>query len=467
MASTSSVGSGIDFGTLTDSIVAARSRPISLLQAKSSSLSRRSDALKQLNAKLAIVTDAAQGLTDQTLGTGRAASSSNTATATVTTTSTAGTGSFSLTVTRLASSLTQASRIYASADTAILAGGATTATFELRKGGASSGTAITIDSTNNTLEGLRDAINESDAGLTATIVDTDGTGTKNKLVLNSAATGTAGRVELVETTATGTGADIALASTNPSGATVDFSALDAAFSLNGLALSRSSNTVEDVVTGVTLKLTGTGSSTVSVTGDTNDIESKVRTFVNAYNDAQAFINGQYTKDASGGLSGVLVGDQTLLSAQRQLREVIGRKSTNNGGALDNLTQIGIGRDENGKLKLDNAALSEKLRNSLSDVRALLAGKAETQTGIGNQIYDTLNKLSDSTTGLVQAAVTGYQASIKSISKSVSSQLERISNLKSSLTRQFAAVDAAINQLNGQNSTLTNILDAFNNSSKNK
>jgi flagellar hook-associated protein 2 len=450
----SGLGSGIDFSKLVDAVVAERTRPITQLQNRSDILSKRSDALRQLNGKLVALTQAAKALSDSELGNGREAINSDLNVLTASASAAAATGTFKLGITRLAASLTQASRVYSSASDVVLAGGATTATFELRKGGAATGTAITIDSGNNTLAGLRDAINNAKAGLTATIVDTDGSGKNYKLVLSSNDTGAAGRVELIETTATGTQADLGLSSLNDSSG---FSDLDAAFTLNGLPLTRPTNTVSDAVTGVTFNLKNTGTASVTVSSATSDVTAKIKSFVTAYNDVQDFISSQYAKD--GGQAGVLAGEATLRSVQQSLRDAVAATATNNGGALTNLTQLGISRDRDGKLTLDETALKKVLTDSFSEVKALLAGKAASDTGLAESIYDSYNKLSDSVSGVVQNAIKGYQDSITRIGKSVTEQLARLSALRDSLNRQYAAVDAAINQLNNQNSSLTSILTA--------
>ncbi len=174
------LGSNIDFNLIRDSIVAAKMGPVLQLQQRGAVLTSRSDALKQLNGLLATLTNAAEGLTDRTLGSDRSASSSDASIVTATATTAASVGSFSLTVGRLATSLTQASTSLPSVSSPVLAGGAISATFELRMGGASSGTPITIDSTNNSLTGLRDAINNAHTGVTASIVDLAGDGTQNQ-----------------------------------------------------------------------------------------------------------------------------------------------------------------------------------------------------------------------------------------------------------------------------------------------
>lgn len=457
------LGSGIDFSALTESILAERSRPMTKLQAKSADLTKRSDALKQLNNKLAVLTSAAKDLSDQTIGTGRISTSSNVSTLLVSNTDTAATGSAKVNVSRLATSLTQASRVYTSSTAAILAGGATSATFELRLGGASSGTQITINSQNNTLEGLRDEINKAKAGVTAAIVDIDGKGNQFKLVLSSEATGSSGRVELVETSATGTAADVNLTSQNVAGG--DFTQLDAALTINGLSISRSSNNISDALTGMTLNLKGTGEAVVSVTNNTSAVTDKLSAFIDAYNDIQNFIAAQYKPDSSGRPTGLLAGDPTLRAVQQQLRESLGSSSTDNGGSLSNLTQLGIGRDADGKLTLDTTTLNDKLASAATDVRALLAGKVSGKTGLANSFYNSFSKLSDNVSGTVQTAINGYQTSIKNLDKSVTDQLARISSLRTTLSRQFAAADAAISQLNGQGSSLTSVIDSLKPKSK--
>lgn len=453
----SGVGSGFDFGKLIDAAVGERMRPVAKLQSKSTELTKRADALRQLNGKLAALTAAAKALTDQSIGSGRISSSSNSQVLTTSNTDAAATGTISLNLTRLAASLTQASRVYSSTADAVLAGSATEATFELRKGGAGTGTAIKIDAGNNTLTGLRDAINNANAGVTAAIVDVNGKGTQFKLVLASNETGSAGRVELVETSATGTGADINLTSQNVTGG--DFTQLDAALTVNGLAITRSSNTISDAVTGLTLNLKSTGTATVAVTANTEDVMAKVQDFIDAYNAVQDFVTAQYKTDGGGKPTGVLAGDPTLRAVQQQLREAVGGSSTDNGGSLTNLTQIGIGRDDTGKLTLNSATFTDKLKNSFTEVKVLLAGKTG-QKGLANAIYDSYNRLSDNISGTVQTAINGYQNSVKSLDKTIADQLARIESLRSSLSRQFALADAAINQLNGQGTSLKNIIDSL-------
>ena len=460
MASTisfSGVGSGIDFNSIRDAIINQRSRPITQLQSKVSGYNLRVDALKQFNGLLATLTTATQNLTSRDVGTGRTPTVSDATVGTATGTSSANLGSFNLGVTRLATNLAESSRSFSSANDPVLAGGAPSATFELRKGGAATGVEITIDATNNTLAGMRDAINAKNAGLAASIVDLTGDGTQQQLVLSSTTTGASGRVELVETSATGTATNLNLRALNPPDG--DFAKLDAKFSINGLDLTRSTNDVSDAVVGLTITLKKAGSTAIEVR-QSSEIEEKLTAYTAAYNGVQDFISEQYKKDPLNRPTGILAGDPALRNVQRQLTTLTGLRSMDNGGALDSLAQIGINSDKDGRLELNKTTLSERLQANTGDVRALLFGKTAAETGVFQTSYAISNGLSDSVTGSVQTAINGYQSSVKTLNNTILSRTEILNNMRDSLSRRFAAADAAIGQLNGQGSSLAGIIKSL-------
>lgn len=462
IASFSGIGSGIDFGLITDSIIAQKRVPVFQLESKKQLYSQRTAALQSLNAKLLALKEASSALTSQTLGEGRFTGSDNVNVLSASGTDTAAVGSTVVNVTRLATNYAEASKTYAATTAAVLAGAATSATFELRKGGAATGTAITIDSTNNTLSGMRDAINAANAGVTASLVDTSGNN-QFKLVLSSTVTGAANRVQLVETTSTGTGADMAVQSINPPSPAPVYSTLDAQLSINGLPITRATNTISDAVPELTLTLKGTGISNVTVAPNASPLGDAVQAFVQAYNAVQADIDAQYTRDAKGKPTGVLVGDATLREVQRQMRDSLQTVSTSNGGPFTRLTEIGVVRDSTGKLKLDRVAFDKKVKDSptgLDDVRALFAGMSTGQTGFAQRFVQTYTNLSDSVRGTVQTAIKGYESSGANIDKQIIQMNERIELLRASLTKQFAIADAAIGQLNGQGTALTNVLKSL-------
>ena len=459
----SGVGSGIDFSVIRDAILNQKTRPVTRLQTKVSEYNGRVDALTQLNAGLASLTTAAEALTNRDLGSGRSAATGDATIITASATTTANLGNFDINISRLATTLAQASRSFASTTTPVLVGSATTGTFELRKGGSVTGVSFTIDSTNNTLAGLRDTINAKNAGVTANIVDVNGDGTGQQLVLSSKDSGATGRVELVETSSTGTLTDLNIRSLNPSDG--DFTKLDAALTVNGLSITRSTNTVSDAVSGVTLNLKKIGSTTIGVTQST-EIENKLRGFILAYNAIQDYSTAQYKKDTSNRPTGILAGDSTLRNVQQQLRDATRTISSDNGGAFTSLAELGITKDANGNLTLDSAAFNEKLKSNPDDVKALLYGKTSTQEGLFQKIHTVTKGLSDSITGSVQNAITGYQSSIKNLNARISDRLAALTHLKDTLTKQFSVADAAIGQINGQGTSLTGIINSLNKTSTN-
>lgn len=457
----SSVGSGIDFNVIREAILTQRTRPVQLLQNKASEYTTRIDSLKQLNTALATLTSAAEGLTSRDLGTGRSVSTGDANVITASASSAANLGSFDISISRLATNLTQASRSFTSTTAPILANSATTATFELRKGGASTGESFTVDSNNNTLEGLRDAISNKNAGITASIVDVKGDGTGNQIVLSSKDTGVTGRVELVETTSTGTLTDLNVRSLNPPDN--DFTKLDASLTLNGLSISRSTNSFSDAVTGVTFNLKKAGSTSIGVTQST-EIENKLRTFIGAYNGIQEIVASQYKKDTKDRPTGILAGDSTLRNVQRELRDAVSVESNNNGGTFTSLTQIGITRDNDGKLSIDSDVFNENLKTNPDDIKALLFGKTADDKGIFQKIHTISNGLSDSVTGSVQTSIKGYESSLKNLNNNISQRLEALNRLRTSLTKQFSVADSVIGQLNGQGTALTSVIKSLQSSS---
>jgi len=88
------------------------------------------------------------------------------------------------------------------------------------------------------------------------------------------------------------------------------------------------------------------------------------------------------------------------------------------------------------------------------------GRTAGQTGIFQSAYTVSNSMSDNITGSVQTAINGFQSSIKSLNDSVANRMEALNRLRDSLSRQFAAADAAIGQLNGQGTALTNLLKSL-------
>ncbi|HEX9453433.1 MAG TPA: flagellar filament capping protein FliD, partial [Candidatus Binatia bacterium] len=232
---------GLDTKALIAGLVAAESRPIDNLQGQKTLLQLRGGVYTALAGALGGLKSAAQGLSLGNDFNKRAASSSDATLLTVSADTTAQIGNSTVTVDQLARSQSVQSVTFASQTESIGTG-----TLTLQTGSAT--TTINIDATNNTLAGLRTAINSSGAKVNASIINIGSSATPDfRLVVQSKDTGIANAVT-VSGTLTGGNDPFA------GGGQVVQAAADSVFAVNGLKLTRSGNTVSDVLPGVTLKL---------------------------------------------------------------------------------------------------------------------------------------------------------------------------------------------------------------------
>jgi flagellar hook-associated protein 2 len=396
-AATSSAGittPSIDVAGIVSSLMQVEQQPITTLNNQISSYNAKISAIGSVQSALATFQTAAQGLNNLTFNS-FSATSSNTAAVAATASSIAKPGNYSLTIGQLAQAQNLVVAGQASATTAIGSGAATTLTFDFGtiSGGtlangtytganfASNGAAtksVTIDSSNNTLSGIRDAINAANVGVTASIIN-DGSASPYRLVLTSNATGV---VNSMKISVSGDTTLSTLLSEDPAG-TQNLSQTSAAqnanFTVNGIAVSKASNNVGDVVSGVTLNLTGTSASlvTLSVAPNTSAVSTAINGFVTAYNTAVKAIQNQTSYDPTTKTAGTLQGDVSLSIIQSQMAAMLTTTAGSDPNGLTNLTQIGIGFQKDGTLAVDSTKLNAALSSNYQGVANLFiaAGSA--------------------------------------------------------------------------------------------
>lgn len=283
----------------------------------------------------------------------------------ITPTSTATSGSFTLEVTSLAQEAKIASAGFQSITSAIPTG-----IFELKVGDQT--TFINIDATNNSLDGLRLAINNSGAEVTATFLDDGSSDTPLRLVISGNNTGAANTVDArIFSVGLGSGETDVMTFTDTQ------TPKDAILKLDGIDISKASNTVSDIVPGTILQLNGTGTGIINLTTDLGDITSKVTDFVNSYNDLIEYIQGQLTFDPDTLETGDLFGNFAVQNLQNTLRGVATGQVTGVTGQFQFLSQIGITTQSDGKLVLDTNKLSDSLTSDTVNVSQLFATRATT------------------------------------------------------------------------------------------
>ena len=386
---TSSVGSSIvslassfDANALVTQLMAAEQRPLTLLARQRSAATGEISAWGKLKSALSSLQSTASSLNTAASFNPFSASVSNASVATASASAGAAAGTASLEVLGLAQRHTLYSSTFASSSNAV-GTGSLTIQFGTYSGGtftangARASMTVAIGAGQNSLAGVRDAINAAGGGVTASVVnDTSGA----RLVLTSANSGAADSLRVTVSDDDGISTDasgLSQLAYDPAAAvgagrnlTQSAAAQDASFKLNGLTLASASNTVSGVLDGVTLNLTGTnvGSpTTVTVARDASATVASVQKFVSAYNDAAKTLKDLTAYDTSGKANGALQGEYAATGALSQLRSLLAGSVSALAGTYGSLSSIGVTFQRDGTLSLDQAKLATALSASDSGV----------------------------------------------------------------------------------------------------
>lgn len=489
MASISSLGSasGLDLQGLLDKLSTAENAPLKMITDQQTAYQAKLSAYGTLQSVLAAFQASADKLANATTFAAVKATSSNTDVIGVATGANAVAGNYAVNVTSLAQAQSLVSAGQAS-QTAAVATGALPATLTFDFGKvtgfdsatgkygapgftptAGSTKTVTIDSSNNSLQGMRDAINKANIGVTASIVN-DGSGTPYRLVVTSNSTGEANSMKISSSDAGLQGAiGFDPAAMDPNTATTGngvretVRGTNANLTVNGIAITSANNTVTDAAQGVTLTLNKLGSSTVNVTRDMDSIKAAVTGFATAYNNLQTTASKLTAFDAKQGTSSALTGDGVLRNIQMRLRGVLNTAQAGAGTTLNTLSQVGVAFQKDGTITVDDAKLTRALNDNLGAVTQLFGGDGKTG-GYGRQISDTIKSFS-TTDGALKNAQDGLNKTLADLTKSYNAQQDRINTTIERYRTQFTKLDLAVAKLNQTSSYLTQQFNALNNSSK--
>lgn len=273
-------------------------------------------------------------------------------------------GKYNLEVTQLAKANMLASRAYADTTSAI---GTGTLTIQVGTGASK---AVTIDSTNNTLSGIRDVINKANTDVNASIVN-DGTG--NKLLLTAKKMGSASTVKV-----TTPDAGLSEFIYDPSG-TKNMAEIQAAQSatmkMGTLTITKDSNTVTDVIPGVTLNLLKAqpgASVSLTVSNDASAVKANVNKFVTEYNNLIKTFKNLAGFDASSKKGGVLAGDSGIRQIDSEIKRIISNPIPGLSSGFNSLSQLGIATQRDGTLSVDGSKLDAAISSNFNDIVKLFA-----------------------------------------------------------------------------------------------
>jgi flagellar hook-associated protein 2 len=444
------LGSNLDVSGIVSKLMALESQPLTQLDAREGTLQANISTFGQIKSTISSVQAAVSALKTSVLTPTYRTAASDPSVVSARTSDGVASSSHDISI----SAIAQAQRIVSTGQTSRTAaiGTGTATTLTITFGTISGGTlgsntglysgaaftanpdtqsvTINIDGTNNTLQGIRDAINAASAGVTASIVS-DGSATPNRLVIQSNATGLMNSIKLE---VTGDATLQTLLAYDPAGLQ-NLSQLQAAqsaqLSVDGVPITSASNSVSGVIDSLAFDLKAAGSATVSVNRDTTPIATALTQLVKAYNDASSAIAEATKKGAN------LQGDTGTISMLARLRAELGGLRVGF-GSYSSLSQLGVSFERDGSLTFDSSKLQSALNDHFADATAMIGGCA---TALANATDGMLGP-----NGILQSRTDGISRSIKDIDGRRAALSQRLDQIQARYLAQFNALDTMISSL---------------------
>jgi flagellar hook-associated protein 2 len=466
MATITSIGagSGLDLATILEGLQKAEDLRLEPIKQRIESFNAKFSAYGQLqNAVSSLQSSAFSLRTTGAFGSVKGVSS-NSDVVDLTASVGAVPSSYTITVEQLAS----AQRLQAA--------GQTSRTDQLGSAGALTFTVagqanpITVNLTGTSLNDIALAINsKAELGVSASIIN-DGAGNYH-LMLTAKTSGENAAITSIDAGATGLGflafdANTATAGDAPTANSMGLqqAAANALFTVNGVQVTGASNTVTNVIDGVTLTLKGVTTVTdqnnvvsntpitLDITRDNEAAANAVKEFVNAYNALQDTVRELTDFDVDKQTQMPLTGDSTTRSAQRAMANAL-QVFMGGNGAFQSLADVGIALDANtGKINLDSSKLDQALASNPTGVANLFSGQnglVERVTGAANGILG-----GGGITGSLESAQDGIQSSVRSLERQQANMEDRIAATMETYRQQFVALDSMVAQMNSMSSYLS-------------
>jgi flagellar hook-associated protein 2 len=380
------VGSNLDVNGIITKLMTAESQPLIGLATKEASYQTKLSAYGSLNGALSSFQSAAQAISSADKFVVQRASVGDALVFSAFAGTAAAAGNYSVQVNLLA----QAQKLYSgpqltssatvgSGTLSIEFGNYSGDNFALNPDKATK--TVTIGAGQSSLAGIRDAINGANVGVQAGIVN-DGSG--YRLTLTSNDTGAANAMRVSVADGDGNNTDTAGLSkfafdgrtSGVKNMTQSAAAQNASLTIDGINISKASNTVTDAVEGVTLNLlkqSATGTSTsLTVARDGAGIQSAIQGFITAYNSTAKTLSDLSAYNVKTKTAAALQGDSAVLSIQSSLRNILNSPLSNAGGGFTTLSDIGVSLQTDGTMALDNTKFQAAINDPTKDISTLFA-----------------------------------------------------------------------------------------------
>jgi flagellar hook-associated protein 2 len=445
-------GSGIDIKKLAEDLVAAERAPRqALIDKRIERTEARISGYGAVRYAMSALKDAFAGLNEVSDFATVNASSSQASAVSATATAAAAVGRHTVAVTALATAQRNTSAVGYTSKTAALNGGAD---FDLTLS-VGGGAAQTINVETDTPEGVVNAINDAKLGLTATLMNVGGTDPWRIVV-----TGETGATKFFSLTSASAG----LAFSNQVQA-----AGDAALSVNGLAVTRSTNQINDLIDGVTLNLSAqtSGTATLDLSRDTSGVRARVDALVAAYNDLEDTLKvlSDPASDVEG-FGGALDGDRLVQVVRSEVRRLFMGDSSTPGTSVRAARNVGLSIDREGKMSLDATALASALQSNYDEVVQMFSASQASHSvyspepaGLAGDAVTKLDQMLRSNSTLARQNETAtkeadrYRADLTKLEARMSTLLERY-------TRQFSVMEAIVGNASSLRDSLTGTFEGL-------
>ncbi|MEW6593987.1 MAG: flagellar filament capping protein FliD [Thermodesulfobacteriota bacterium] len=326
--------------------------------------------------------------------------------------------------------------------------------FQYEFGPVADPTVVTLNvDADTTLAQLVDLINDDadNPGVTASIIDTGDPSTPYKLLLQADATGEDNRIAVIEQLP-----DLAFAEQQGAGG----ASLNAQVTLDGISYQRQRNTISDVITGVTMTLQGTGTSTITVASNDKNVRSLIVELVSTYNAAIQEIRAQVNYDSETKQFGPLA-RTTVGSLRFDLQNLMGTTvKVSTTATVTSLFDLGMEFNQDGTITLDTEVLDGLLATDAGAVEDFLLGDADNGiTGFADTVNERLRVIT-SGTGQIEAEKTTAQERIDDLNLRIETETERLDRRYEILTKQFVELDRYMSQMSSMSSFLTSQFESL-------
>jgi len=449
---------GLVSGLSTDSIVSQlmeiERKPIDLLNTKKDTMTEKLTAWRNFNTRVQAMSVQTERMSTESNFKAGKATSSNVDILTVTAGNDVAEGSYQVTVKQLAQNHQIASQAYSSYDQKLGTG-----TIQITIGSASY-KPIEIKEGSNNILAVRDAINSSNAPVSASVINA-GTleNPQYKLSIASKVNGKDGELTV----------DINLSGgTTPEMTTVQ-EAKDAKIVLGSgagaMEITRSSNSIGGVIGGVTLNLVSADETkpiTITTSPDTNTIKTNVNNFISQFNYMVDFFTEQFSYDTTTETAGTLFSETNLYLVKEQMYGMLTELAPNDGD-FNSLADIGIEINSAGKLVVTNESLfNDAIENKTDDLSKLFTG----ENGIGTKLNDYIDTINDPVNGLIQSMDTFYTGEITAIEDKIEVKEEYLTRVETRLYSTYTNLETTLAKVQAQGSYLEQQITAMFNSGSN-